>query len=143
MTPEEYKKLLSRSIVEDTEQIHLMRWCVFMETRWPELKTIYHIPNEGKRGISNGAKLKEMGMKPGMPDICLPVPRCGFAALYIEMKRVGRKPSKNQLERIKDLIDAGNCCAICEGADAAIEVITAYMGRHTERLHELICSERE
>ena len=34
---------------ELTEQQAVIEWCEVMSGQFPELKTIYHIPNEGKR----------------------------------------------------------------------------------------------
>ena len=116
MTPEQYKKISAPS--EGTEQIHLMQWCRWAEHKYPELAAIYHVPNEGKRSASTGGKLKKMGLRPGVPDICLPVPKGGYSGLYIELKRIGGKPTEEQLDWLELLDNYGHCVAICEGAEA-------------------------
>ena len=72
---------------EDAEQQALFEWAAYQKCKYPELECMYHIPNEGKRSPQTGAKLKRMGLSPGVPDICLPVARGGYSALYIELKR--------------------------------------------------------
>lgn len=138
MTTEEYKKLSAPS--EETEQIHLMVWCRWAQSKYPELETIYHVPNEGKRSERYGSLLKKMGLKPGVPDIHLPVARGKYSGLYIELKKVGGKPTDNQLYWLELLERYGNCVAVCEGAERAEQVISAYCGRDSDTLDKLILS---
>lgn len=138
MTPEEYNKIAARAVSEETEQIHLMVWCRYMESKFPELETIYHIVNEGKRTAVTGGKLKEMGLRKGMPDVHLPVSRCAFSSLYIEMKKIGGKPTAEQVDRLEMLERYGNAVAICEGAEAAEKVLTAYCSNDYDALNKLI-----
>lgn len=140
MTPEEYKKIAAKAVSEETEQIHLMVWCRFMETKFPELSAIYHIVNEGKRTVSMGGRLKEMGLRKGMPDLCLPVSRCAYGSLYIEMKKVGGKPTAEQIDRLELLEYYGNAVAICEGAEQAEKVLTAYCSNDLDSLDKLTLS---
>ena len=140
MTPEEYNKIAARAVSEETEQIHLMIWCRFMQTKFPELETIYHIVNEGKRTISTGDKLKEMGLRKGMPDLHLPVSRCACPSLYIEMKKIGGKPTAEQIDCLELLERYGNAVAICEGAEQAEKVLTAYCSNDIDTLKRLTLS---
>ena len=72
---------------EDEEQMAVMEWAQLQMGRWPELEWLYHIPNGGKRGKIEAARFKAMGVKAGVPDLCLPVPMGRYHGLYIEMKR--------------------------------------------------------
>jgi len=58
---------------ENQEQAALFEWARLSEKRHPELKLLHHIPNGGARDGRTGAVLKRTGVKPGVPDICLPV----------------------------------------------------------------------
>lgn len=114
--------------LESNEQQTLVAWAKRHEEEWPELRMLYHIPNEGKRSRKNGARMKAEGLKSGVPDICLPVARGGHHGLYIELKR--RKDSKvteEQLEWIADLVAQGYVAAVCRGCDEAISLITRYL----------------
>lgn len=58
---------------------------------------VFHIPNGGKRGKIEAAILKGMGVKAGVPDLCIVRP---FGSVsWIEMKADAKeKPSKAQLD---------------------------------------------
>ena len=113
---------------EADEQQLLFEWAEYAEVLYPELELMYHCPNEGKRSIYGGYKLRKQGMKAGVPDICLPVPRGGYGALYIEMKRVkGGKVSEAQKWWIDKLNAAGNLAVVCHGFDEAKDAILAYL----------------
>lgn len=89
---------------------------------------LYHIPNEGKRSVAYGASLLRQGLKKGVPDICLPVARGEYHALYIELKRrSGGKVSESQSEWIKRLSEAGNKAVVCEGWEKAAAEIMEYL----------------
>lgn len=114
--------------LESTEQQTLVAWAKRNEEEWPELRMLYHIPNEGKRSRKTGARLKAEGLKSGVPDICLPVARGRHHGLYIELKRrKDSKVTKEQLEWIADLVAQGYVAAVCRGCDEAISLITRYL----------------
>lgn len=109
---------------EHWEQTQLFSWA---EDK-PELALMYAIPNGGHRDIRVAVKLKEEGVKPGVPDICLPVARGGCHGLYIELKRrkYGRV-SQDQLKWIEALIHEGYACSVCCGWEQARDVIEEYL----------------
>lgn len=114
--------------LESNEQQTLVAWAKRHEEEWPELRMLYHIPNEGKRSRKTGTRLKAEGLKNGVPDICLPVARGGHHGLYIELKRrEDSKVTKEQLEWIADLVAQGYVAAVCRGCDEAISLITRYL----------------
>ena len=113
---------------EEDEQRALFRWIAFVRAKYPELETIYHIPNEGKRSAKTGARLVTMGLCSGVPDICLPVARQGYSALYIELKRTqGGRLSDNQKAWL-DKLNRWGCLAVrCDGWEQAAKVIEKYL----------------
>ena len=113
---------------EDEEQIAVMQWAAYQMGRWPELQWLYHIPNGGKRGKIEAARFKAMGVKAGVPDLHLAVPRGGYHGLYIEMKRreYGRV-SADQREWIDGLRETGYCGAVAYGCHEAEDVLEAYL----------------
>ncbi|MGN0989552.1 MAG: hypothetical protein ACI4N6_04505, partial [Eubacteriales bacterium] len=83
---------------EDEEQAYIVSWAKINESRYPELKLLYHIPNEGKRSGREGARMKRLGLRRGVSDLCLPVARCGFHGLYIELKAQDGRATAEQNE---------------------------------------------
>lgn len=89
---------------------------------------MFHIPNEGKRTAQTGARLRAAGLSSGVPDICLPVARHGYNALFIELKRQkGGTLSANQKQWLEKLLKAGNLAVRCNGFDEAKAVIVRYL----------------
>lgn len=125
MTANEYKKIAAPS--EDEEQTTIMDYCLAMQGKYPELEMMYHIPNEGKRGRYYASVQKRIGLKAGVPDLCLPIARKGFHGLYIEVKAIDGRTSPKQQEWIDKLNEQGYKAVVCYGADAAIEVIADYL----------------
>lgn len=112
---------------EETEQMILIDWCNINTCIYPELKLMYHIPNGGKRGKSEGARLKRAGVKKGVPDLCLPVPRRNYHGLYIEMKYGNGRTSKEQKEWINKLNEQGYYAVVCNGFEEAKDTIERYI----------------
>lgn len=113
---------------ESLEQQFLFRWCAFSEGKYPELKLLYHIPNEGKRSKSTGGRMKAEGLRAGVPDLCLPVARGKYHGLYIEMKREkGSKHTDIQKQWQADLCEQGYCAVVCYGWEDAKNMIEEYL----------------
>ena len=81
---------------EATEQERVINWATFYAKDFPELALLYHIPNGGSRNQLEAANLKRQGVKAGVPDLCLPVPRNGKHGLYVEMKWQKNKTTDKQ-----------------------------------------------
>ena len=88
---------------------------------------IFAIPNGGARDAVSGAKLRDEGVKPGIPDLCIPYPRKGYGALYIEMKTLKGRVSPAQKEAIDGLRCAGNRCVISRSWEDACTEIDTYL----------------
>ena len=54
MTNNMFEGDASRAPREEAEQMALMQWAQLRQGKWPELKLLYHIANEGKRSRSTG-----------------------------------------------------------------------------------------
>lgn len=112
---------------EDTEQIAVIEWANWNRSHHPELELLFHVPNGGKRNATEAARFKAMGVKAGVPDLCLPVPRGGYAGLYIEMKYSKNKPTDNQRQWITDLQKQGYKVAVCWSAQDATRLLELYL----------------
>lgn len=113
---------------ESIEQQHLFAWAAFMEGRYPEIALMYHIPNEGKRSKATGGRLRAEGLKKGVPDICLPVPREQYHGLYIEMKRTKHSTiTDDQKWWLAALRSQGYLTMQCKGMEQAKNAIELYL----------------
>ena len=112
---------------EAAEQETVFEWAALNSGKHPELRFMYHVANEGKRTARYGAVLKRMGLKNGVPDIVLPAPRGKYHGLYIEMKVGRNRPTDAQREFLEFLKSQNYATAVCYGADAAIDLIKAYL----------------
>lgn len=124
---------------EATEQIAVIKWCHINVFMYPELELIYHVPNGGKRNQLEAAKLKQQGVKAGVPDLFLPSPKHGYHGLYIEMKYGQNKTTSSQREWLKKLKEQGYLCRVCYGAEEAINLIKEYVkGERTNGLKKAL-----
>lgn len=118
---------------EDTEQINVISWAAWQQHRYPELKWLHHIPNGGTRNKAEAIKLKQMGVKSGVSDLCLPYPKGIYCGLYIEMKFDKGRHQPSQKEFLKDMAAAGHYVATCYTTEDAISVIEKYCALPTSR----------
>ena len=121
------KPVTVQTISEAQEQEAVMEWARWNERKYPALRLLHHIPNGGSRHPAEAVTLKRMGVKPGVPDLCLPVPSGEYHALFIEMKAEKGRVSALQAEWIADLQKYGNRAVVCYGAQAAIDEIERYL----------------
>ena len=114
-------------ISEHQEQSMLIAWARMTESTWPELALLHAIPNGGWRHKATAGKLKAEGLKPGVPDLCLPVARHGKNGLYLEMKSKKGRVQKSQKWWLDALNDQGYLAVVCKGFASAVDVITEYL----------------
>lgn len=91
---------------------------------------IYHVPNGGHRHKLVAVKMKEQGVKAGVPDLVLPMARGGYFGLYIEFKATvpnDAAVSTSQHAWIHSLTEQGYLAIVCRGHFDAMEQIRAYL----------------
>ncbi len=116
---------------EAQEQSALFAWARSMEGRYPELSLLHHIPNGGNRDAITGAHLKAQGVRAGVPDLSMPVPRGRFHGLYIELKAARGRVQDTQRQWIERLTAQGYKALVCFGAEEAkVAIITYLEGSH-------------
>ena len=118
---------------EEYDQMAVMQWAKISEAIWPELKLLFHIPNGGKRNVREAAMLKAAGVKAGVPDLFLPVPRGRFFGLWIELKHGANKATDLQKKWIADLKEQGYMAEVAVGSEAAIQLLKDYMEMEERR----------
>lgn len=111
---------------ESIEQQKVFAWAENVTYMYHDIDTMYHIPNEGKRSLYTGNKLKKEGLKKGVSDICLPVPSGKYIGLYIEMKYGDNKVTKEQLDFLYRMQALGHAVKVCYSAKEAINAIIKY-----------------
>ena len=130
ITPEQ----LAFHNTEDGHQLAFFCWCALNYKEYPELKWAFHVPNGGFRHKAEAAKLRAMGVRSGVPDICLPVRRGSYSGLFIELKRMAKdgkregRLSDNQKEVwIPFLKSQGFGVAVAYGWMEARNIIVSYL----------------
>jgi hypothetical protein len=123
---------------EHDEQAMIIDWARRWEFQVPELGLLFAIPNgaaltshkdrRGRRFSPQAAKLKAEGLRAGVPDLCLPVPRQDFHGMFIELKTGKNRPTAEQVKFLDTLAEQGYYAAVCWGAEEAIAEIKAYLG---------------
>lgn len=98
------------------------------------LAFMFAVPNGGKRDGRTAAKLKQTGVKPGVPDVFLDLPRNGYHGLRIEMKRpktdsqsAGRTSGEQDIW-LAMLKNEGYCVYVCYSWEEARDKIIDYIG---------------
>lgn len=121
---------------EAQHQTALMAWANRNRRYYPELCLLYHVPNGGKRDSKEAANLKRQGVKAGVPDLCLPVARCGYHGLYIELKVGNNKQTQAQKEWQYLLNGQGYLSVVCYGFYEAAEVLEKYISGTYKEVEE-------
>jgi hypothetical protein len=112
---------------EHQEQVALMQWARLAAGKHPELALLYHVANGGWRHKAVAAGLKAAGVRPGVPDLDLPVARGPWHGLRIELKARGGKLSEPQVWWISALREQGYRAEVCHGWMAARDLIIDYL----------------
>ena len=135
VTEQEYAAILRRqgqpertvatlpALTEQQEQEAVIQWARASIARLPGLELLFHVPNE------NAHHKVRQGVAAGVPDLCLPIARGGWHGLWIELKRADHSngPSPAQRAWLERLIAEGYRCAVCYGANEAIDSIERYL----------------
>ena len=120
-SPEERESGIQQRVVQEVNEklVHL----------YPALAGLHAIPNGGDRDVRVGAKLKREGVKRGVPDLCLPVPRRGYHGLYIELKAEDGRVSPDQKAWREFLLEQGYQAVIATGKREALDVLIDYVSQ--------------
>lgn len=124
MTPEQLAKIGT----ELAHQQALFCWSALIKNQIPELSFLFAIPNGEQRSKITGARLKAAGVRPGVPDICLPVRRGKYGGLWIELKKANTsKTSEDQDKWIDFLLCQGYSVHVCYGWEHARDAVLKYL----------------
>lgn len=120
---------------EHQHQRNLFAWVAHAKAAIPELDLLLAIPNGGHRHIAVARKMKAEGVRAGVPDLLLPVPRGQYHGLFIELKapkEPGQRPgrlSEAQYDWNRKLDAQGYWVETCYGWEEAKAEIEEYLNQ--------------
>ncbi len=116
-------------MTESEHQRAVIRWSQQpkIRTKWPELALLFHVKNETAEGAKRVASDKAMGVKKGVPDLCLPVARGPYHGMWLEMKNERGRVSDAQKWWIKKLGEQQYFAVVCYGWQEAVKVLEWYL----------------
>jgi len=126
------RSLKSGAISETAIQKAVMQW-VRVHPTLREL--IIHIPNEGKRTGSYGKRLKDMGMRAGVADLFIAMPRHGYGGAWIELKSKDGSLTKEQKDFLNDMAIQCYFTAVCYSIEETLSIIDGYCFGEWEDCH--------
>lgn len=123
--------MIAMSQNESMQQRALIKWASMQRIGIEDYRVsdfLYAIPNAAKRGPRLAAALKAEGLKAGVHDLHLPVPRPNFAGLWVEMKYGKNKMTDEQLGWKCKMELVGHKCVTCYTWEDAKDAIINYLG---------------
>lgn len=123
-----------------------MDWVKLNENKYPVLRSIFAIPNGGSRGSTKlarmraGKRLKDEGVRAGVPDLLLPAGRLGYNGLFLEMKFKDGTLSKAQKEFCKLLTEQNYLVLVPYTWQQAAIALEAYINENEQGLSALLLS---
>jgi hypothetical protein len=135
MKVEDYHTSLDAEMTEEEHQIRLFHELNKLALNDARYNLPFHIPNGGVRHKATAGRLKAAGVKPGVPDIFIPIPRGHHFGMFIELKSLKRNArcSQKQTELIFELMKYGYLVEICCGWRVALQRIQEYLGGSYEK----------
>lgn len=129
---------------EHQEQAGLISWWNYYAkvVKGIDPRLLLAIPNGANKSMAQAAKFKLEGLRAGVPDLMLAVPKIVrklatydtagyskvlFHGLFIEMKRIGEKAKPAQIEFATLLRNQGYSVVIAQGFEEAKRAIVGYL----------------
>jgi len=104
-----------------------MQWAKIHPVIKQYFKCILHFPNEGKRTSRFGAKLKSMGMRKGVVDLFIAVPKRGYGGAWIELKSAKGIVKPEQKQFLEDMAAQNFYTSVCWSIEEAITCLSWYL----------------
>lgn len=113
--------------LEHQIQAAYVEWTLLNTARFPALALGFAVPNAARRSYRLAARMKREGLRSGVPDWVLPVPRGKYTGLMIEFKRPGEKPTQAQKDYMGLAETEGWLCVVCDSTEAAVNLTRDYL----------------
>ena len=107
-------------------QIEFFRQVPLFFPRLPD-KLLFAVPNGGSRHKIEAANMTRQGVKAGVADVILQIPKKGFASLCLEFKTKTGRQSKEQREYQRQVEMAGSKYVVVRSVEEAIFVMKKYL----------------
>lgn len=107
-------------------QTEFFRQVPFFFPRLPD-KLLFAVPNGGSRHKIEAANMKRQGVKAGVADVILQIPKKGFASLCLEFKTKTGRQSKEQREYQRQVEMAGSKYVVVRSVEEAIGEMRMYL----------------
>lgn len=123
----------TQTMTESEIQQACFKWFRLQYPKMAQDGIMYHIANEGIRVGRQGWRMKREGLTKGVADICLAIPRQGYGALYIEMKRPKTYDHKATYQSPEQKAwqaaceKYGNKYVVCRSVEEFKEIIDDYL----------------
>jgi len=133
LTANEHRK---RHMSEEAIHKAVVDWADWQAATEPALELLFHVPNGGSRHGAEAQKLRQMGVRQGVPDLLLPAaiargPESAWKGLALELKSPSGRLRDTQKWWIGRLKEQGWAVAVAWSVDEAIHVIQRYLdGEH-------------
>jgi len=122
------KKIEPKGPSEDVIQKDFIRALKLqLQPMYPILELSFHCPNGGKRDIREASKFSSMGVRAGIPDWILPVPRGRFTGLMIEFKSSTGSVSESQRHYMAMATVEGWLCVVHKDWFTALMEVKKYL----------------
>lgn len=105
----------------------VFRWAALAMRAYPDLRWMFAVPNGGKRTKQQGRWMAAEGLRRGVPDVWLPVPRGAHPGLVIEHKVGKNKPTEEQTEWLAGLAALGWRTLVSYDFEASRKAIVDYL----------------
>ena len=112
---------------EAGHQVAIFNYADKMAHHCAEWADLFAVPNGGKRDAVTAINLKRQGVKAGVLDMMLLIPRKGYSGLMVELKVKNRPPTPDQLSFAEKARNNGFKAIFCNGSDAAVMAIEEYL----------------
>lgn len=123
------KTTKSTSPTESALQISFLQYVFLQKVPTdPAWENIAASPNQGKRSLVAGRRMKAEGMRKGFPDLAWYYPAHGYHGLFVELKRPKGRLRPEQIEWINRLNKQGYLAGAFEAYDfmQIVRIFEAY-----------------
>lgn len=91
------------------------------------LALTFHVPNGSYKSGRAASSFKAQGLRSGVPDYFIALPKGGEHGLFIELKTTKGTVQESQKEWLKKLVDQRYRAEVARGAEEAFRIVKEYI----------------